>query len=83
MDAADSLVAAQIAKLPVGANQHTAIAAPSQDTAAAMLNVSADSIQRARVVQERGAPDLIAAVERGVASVSAAAQVATLPGDGI
>lgn len=57
------MVAAKIAKLPKGANQHTAIAAPSQADTASLLNVSPDSIQRARVVQREGSSELIAAVE--------------------
>lgn len=44
-----------------------------------MLNVSVDSIQRARRIEEQGAPELIAAVDADQASVSAAAEVATLP----
>lgn len=74
-----SMVAAKLAKLPVGANQHTAIAAPSQEQAAQTLGVSVDSVQRARKVQEVGAPALVAAVETGAVSVSAAAEVAKLP----
>lgn len=74
-------VAARLAKLPRGANQHTEISASSitQTQAAEMLNVSVDSVQFARKVEEHGAPELIAAVEAGEASISAAAEVATLP----
>ncbi len=74
-----AMAAARIAKLPRGANQHTAIAAPSQADAAGMLNVSADSVQRARIVQRDATPALVASVEAGEVSVSAAAEVARLP----
>lgn len=47
--------------------------------AAEMLNVSARSIATAAKVMEQGAPELIQAVESGQVSVSAAADVATLP----
>lgn len=74
-----AMVANKIAKLPKGANQHTAIAVPSQEHAAAMMNVSADSIQRARKVEEQGAPELARAVEEGKVSVSAAAAIVGQP----
>lgn len=74
-----AMVAAKIAKMPKGANQHTAIAAPSQAQAAAMMGVSPDSIQRARAVQTHGTSSLNTAVEMGAAKVSAAAEVAKLP----
>jgi len=47
--------------------------------ASEMLNVGERSVARAREVQEHGAPELIHAVEQGSVSVSAAADVATLP----
>lgn len=74
-----AMSASKIENLPVGANQHTAIAAPSQDQIADTFNVSVDSIQRAKKVREIGVPALVAAVETGVVSVSAAAEVAKLP----
>lgn len=74
-----AMAASKIAKLPKGANQHTAIAAPSQGEAAAILNVSVDSIQRAAIVRELGAPELVKAVESGEVAVSAAAEIARLP----
>jgi N6-adenosine-specific RNA methylase IME4 len=71
-----AMVAARVATLPRGANQHTEISACSQGKAAALLSVSPDSIQFARKVIERGTPDLVAAVEQGAIKVSAAAQLA-------
>lgn len=75
-----AMVASKIATLdahrPAGS---TAIAALPQPAAAKMLNVSVDSIQRARQVQDHGAPALVAAVEAGTVAVSTAAAIATLP----
>ena len=73
--------AAKIAKLPPhrpekGANLH-----PSVEQAADMMNVSERSVQTAKKVIERGAPQLVAAVDAGKVSVSAAAKVAELPPD--
>lgn len=74
-----AMVASRIAALPVGANQHAPIGAPSQPDAAARLNVSRRAVQRARKVQEKGTAALIAAVDSGELAVSVAAQVASLP----
>ena len=49
-------------------------AAITQSQAAEMLNVSRDSVQRARKVKESGDKKLIAAVESGETTVSAATQ---------
>jgi ParB-like chromosome segregation protein Spo0J len=69
-----ALVAARIATLPQGARTDLApIGAKSQDAAAGMLNVSRRSVQRAHSVIETGDRELIASVERGKISVSAAA----------
>lgn len=76
-----SLVAARLATLPKGANQHASIDAPSQAQAAELLNVSRPSVQRAREVLVNGAPELVAAVESGKVSVSAATSVAALPAE--
>jgi hypothetical protein len=75
------MVAAKLANLERGDNQHAQICATSQDDAADLLNVSRRSVQTAKQVQERGAPELVAAVEQGKVSVSAAAEVATKPKD--
>lgn len=73
------MVAGKLANLPShrpekGANLH-----PSVGQAAQMLNVSERTVQNAKRVQEIGVPALVAAVETGVVSVSAAAEVAKLP----
>ena len=50
----------------------------SQSEAAEMLNVSERSVATAKKVIDQGAPELVDAVERGDASVSAAAEMVTL-----
>jgi N6-adenosine-specific RNA methylase IME4/ParB-like chromosome segregation protein Spo0J len=70
-------VANKIATLPKGANQHASIEAPSQAEAATLMNVSRSNVQRAAVVEREGAPELGAAVERGLIPVSQAAQIAS------
>ncbi|MCV0371685.1 hypothetical protein [Filomicrobium sp.] len=77
-----SMVAAKLAKLPVGANQHTGSEnLPTQSNAATMLNVSDRSIRSAKQVQKRGVPELSKAVEDGEVSVSAASVIAKQPAD--
>lgn len=73
------LVAAKLANLPRGTNQHAQICAPTQTAAAELLNVSRRTVQAAREVLDHGSDELIAAVESGKVSVSAAADVAELP----
>jgi DNA-binding transcriptional regulator YdaS (Cro superfamily) len=80
-----AMVAAKIATAPEG-NPHreakkltASIDAVTQPEAAALLNVSRPSVQRAAAVREQGAPELVAAVEKGEVSVSAAAEVVDLP----
>lgn len=51
----------------------------SRERAAELLNVSPRTVATAAKVLEQGAPELVAAVESGQVSVSAAADVATLP----
>src|SRR5690606_26920544 len=78
-----AMVAARLAKMPHGgdrrSDQAENLPLVSQEKAAQQLNVSDRSIRTAKHVQEHGAPELIAAVEAGAASVSAAAEVSTLP----
>jgi ParB-like chromosome segregation protein Spo0J len=74
-----AMVAARLATLKRGDNQHSPIGETSQAKVAELLNVGKRSVERAADVHEHGAPELIQAVERGTVSVSAAADVATLP----
>jgi hypothetical protein len=73
------MVAAKMANLERGDNQHTANAVTSQADAATLLNVSVDSVQRAKTVQASGDQELIEQVENGEISVSAAAKNCTDP----
>ena len=70
-----AMVAAKLATLPRGANQHTEISACSQGKAGALLSVSSDSIQFARKVIDSATPELITAVEQGDVKVSQAAKL--------
>lgn len=80
-----SMIAASIANLAHGGDRETEQAANlrlgsvSQATAAERLNVSERNVTTAKKVQEHGAPELIDSVNQGRVSVSAAADVATLP----
>jgi hypothetical protein len=71
-----AMVAAKIATLKLGDNQHrkqdAQICAPSQSKAAGMLNVGRRSVQHARTVLDKGQPELQKAVEQGRLSVFAA-----------
>lgn len=83
-------VAAKLANLPQGrpadkgANLPLLPEAPeapavSVAAAAEMLNVSERSVKSARKVQDRGAPELVAALDAGRVAVSTAAEIAELP----
>lgn len=75
-----AMVAANVANLGDGQTKTGAqTCAASQEDAAHLLNVSRRSVQSATRVQNDGAPELVAAVQSGAVSVSAAADVATLP----
>lgn len=56
-----------------------AVKASAQAEAADRLKVGRSSVQRARIVREKGIPELQAAVVAGEVSVSAASEVAKLP----
>src|SRR5262245_1657466 len=76
-----AMVAAKLATLKRGDNQHSPIGETSQAEAADLLNVGKRSVERAADVRDHGTPELVQAVERGEVSVSAAADVATQPID--
>jgi N6-adenosine-specific RNA methylase IME4 len=95
-----AMVAAKLANLAVGSNQHVVrvthdnatgekfdppfasasanLRRPNAEAASRLLNIGTRSIETARTVIREGVPELQHAVERGVVSVSAAADVATL-----
>lgn len=74
-----AMVAANIANMPRGTNQHTQICGTSQTQAAELLNISERAVTSANKVKTEGTQELIEAVQLGLVSVSAAADVATLP----
>jgi hypothetical protein len=79
-----SLVAAKLKTMKIGDNQHSEgvpIGTPSitLENAGEMLNVSRRSVMRASKVLEKGAQELVEAVEKGDVSVSDAAAVADKP----
>jgi phage N-6-adenine-methyltransferase len=76
-----ALVAARLAALPRGRPENASIDAITQAQAAELFNVSRPSVQRARVVLERGVPELVEAVDEGMIAVSAAAEATDLPED--
>src|SRR5262249_13050731 len=73
-----AMVAAKLATLRDGQRADLVEGLPI-GRASGLLNVGERSVARAREVIDHGAPELIHAVERGAVSVSAAADVATLP----
>ena len=77
-DSQRALVAARLAPSILGANQHTACAV-TQAQAAARLNVSIDSVQRARSVISHGVHELVEAVHAGSLDVTNASAIAALP----
>lgn len=72
-----AMVAAKVADLKRGANQHSEGLPIGR--AAAMLNVSERSVARAKKVLHQGSPELVSAVEGGELPVSAAAEVSRMP----
>jgi N6-adenosine-specific RNA methylase IME4 len=74
-----AMVAAKLATLKRGDNQHSPIGETSQARAAQLLNVGKRSVERAAEVRDHGAPELVQAVERGEVSVSAASDIASQP----
>ena len=73
-----AMVAAKLATLRDGQRADLVEGLPI-GRASALLNVGERTVARAREVLEHGAPELKHAVEKGEVSVSAAADVATLP----
>jgi ParB family chromosome partitioning protein len=75
-----AMVASRVADMEPGPNRDTGnIAGVSQGEAAEMLAVSERSVRTARTVQDKGVPELVAAVDAGELSVAKAAAIATSP----
>lgn len=75
-----AMVASRLANMRQGERTDiTEISAMSQPEAAAMLNVSTDSVQFAKKVLDQGSEALIQKVDEGRLSVSVAATIATIP----
>jgi hypothetical protein len=74
-----AMVAAKIATLQLGNNQHASNEAPTQTEAAKLLNVSRSNVQRARKVIASGNERIIAAVDKGALAVSKAARIVESP----
>jgi hypothetical protein len=72
-----AVVAARLADLKPGANQHTPGLPIGR--AADLLNVGTRTVARAREVLRRGVPELVKAVERGEVTVSAATDICAKP----
>jgi N6-adenosine-specific RNA methylase IME4 len=72
-----AMVAARLATLKLGDNQHSEGLPIGRSSK--LLNVGERTVARARDVLAQGTSELQSAVERGAVSVSAAADVATLP----
>lgn len=71
-----ALVAANIAGLERGDNQHSSFELTSQAKAADLLNVGLATVKRANVVKNEGIPELVEAVERDEITVSEASEIA-------
>lgn len=76
-----AMVAARVATLKRGTNQHSSIelSSATQAQAAELMSVGVASVKRAREVLDKGAPELVAAVEQGRVAVSTAAEIAEAP----
>src|ERR1019366_2646886 len=73
-----AIIAAKLVTLVKGENQHAPQGAPSQERAAKLMNVGRRTVQRARVVLDKGTPELVQAVQTGAVPIKAAAVVAKL-----
>ena len=76
-----AMVAARIATLGLGTNQHAQLCAPTQDDAAEMLGVSRRIVQHAKLVLRSSVPKLIDACDDGRISVSLAKRAVDMSDD--
>ena len=75
-----AMVAARVANLEVGANQHSQGLPIGR--ACQLLNVSERSVARAKEILRCGSPELVQAVELGEVSLFAGAQISRMPQPG-
>jgi hypothetical protein len=75
-DTQRAMVAAKLATLKRGDNQHSPNGGTSQTKAAELLNVNKRRVERSRELIERGVPDLVDAVDRREVKVTAAVEFA-------
>jgi hypothetical protein len=73
------MVAAKLATMRQGGQPANLPVQPTQSQAASMRKVSERSVRSAAIIRNKGAPKLVAAVERGEIAVSVAAKAAELP----
>ena len=82
-DSQRAMIAAKMSDWKVRDNQHERGGANlTTQSVADKLNVSKSSVKSAKVVQSKGVPELVGAVEQGEVSVSAAAIIAKEPEGG-
>lgn len=74
-----ALAAASISTAAKGRNKHTATAAPSQEVAANLYQVSLDTLQRGKKILADAHDDIIELVRKDEMSISKAVQLAKLP----
>lgn len=74
------MLAAKLAKMPRGRpGLNAPVGGISVAEAARMMDVPERSVERAKIVDREGAPELVAAVEGGKVSMAAAADLSSLP----
>lgn len=75
-----AMVAARLPRVTAGRPKNTpSIEGLSTERRAELLNVGRASVERAEIVQDQAAPELVEAVDRGAIAVSAAAELAGQP----
>jgi hypothetical protein len=70
------MAAAKLVTTKLGSNRYSKGSSIDLPTAAKMLNVSDETVKRAKKVLEKGTPELVALVERGQVAASTAGKVA-------
>lgn len=71
-------IAQSLVSLPVGSNQHTAVAGRSQEDVAVLLGISVDTLQRGKHILGKGCPELQKEVREGRCSIAVGAEISKL-----